>query len=66
MVTFPINSQQIPATDQPISTTISDQINEVVLGHGTKENLVFEWNLSEWTDCSETCGGSGIQVRTAR
>uniref|UniRef100_A0AAR5PUC8 Ig-like domain-containing protein n=1 Tax=Dendroctonus ponderosae TaxID=77166 RepID=A0AAR5PUC8_DENPD len=66
MVTFPISSEQIPATEQPISTTISDEINEVVLGRGTKENLVFEWKLSEWTDCSETCGGSGIQVRTAR
>lgn len=67
MVTFPINAEQIPATDRAIVATSSDEhVSEVVLGKGTKENLRFEWELTDWSKCSETCGGNGLQLRKVR
>ena len=29
---------------------------------GKAENLRFEWLLTPWSKCSQTCGGSGFQV----
>ncbi|XP_050294708.1 protein madd-4 [Anthonomus grandis grandis] len=68
MVTFPVNTHQIPpTTDQTmVATASSDEVQDVVLGKGTKENLVFEWTLSDWSGCSETCGGAGLQKRSCR
>ncbi|GLH06200.1 Papilin, partial [Gryllus bimaculatus] len=37
----------------------------VVLGKGSPENLKFTWMISNWSDCSQTCGGSGFQMRAA-
>ncbi|XP_068083512.1 protein madd-4 [Anabrus simplex] len=37
----------------------------VVLGKGSPENLRFTWMISNWSDCSQTCGGNGIQTRAA-
>lgn len=36
----------------------------VVMGHGTIDNLVFEWMITPWSECSQTCGanGSGFRV----
>lgn len=28
------------------------------------ESLVFEWVTTDWSKCSQTCGGSGFQVRS--
>lgn len=36
----------------------------VVLGKGTPDNLKFEWIIGQWSRCSETCGGNGVQLRT--
>jgi len=30
------------------------------------ENLMFEWVTTDWSKCSQTCGGSGFQVRLIR
>ncbi|XP_067210775.1 ADAMTS-like protein 3 isoform X4 [Linepithema humile] len=30
------------------------------------ENLVFEWITTDWSKCSQTCGGSGFQMRGAQ
>ncbi|XP_043685807.1 protein madd-4 isoform X2 [Vespula pensylvanica] len=30
------------------------------------EDLVFEWVTTNWSDCSQTCGGSGFQMRGAQ
>ncbi|XP_029038021.2 protein madd-4 isoform X3 [Osmia bicornis bicornis] len=32
----------------------------------TTENLVFEWVTTDWSKCSQTCGGSGFQMRGAQ
>ncbi|XP_049815817.1 protein madd-4-like [Schistocerca nitens] len=37
----------------------------VVLGRGSAENLKFDWMITEWSKCSQTCGGGGFQTRTA-
>ena len=33
---------------------------------GKIEQLKFEWLLTPWSKCSQTCGGSGFQVRAAQ
>ncbi|KAK9728284.1 ADAMTS cysteine-rich domain [Popillia japonica] len=42
-----------------------DPVDEgiVVLGRGPADNVKFEWIISDWTKCSQSCG-NGIQVRT--
>jgi len=37
-----------------------------ILGKGKAEHLVFEWLVTPWSKCSQTCGGSGFQVRAAQ
>lgn len=33
---------------------------------GKAEQLRFEWLVTPWSKCSQTCGGSGFQVRAAQ
>lgn len=33
---------------------------------GKAESLKFEWLLTPWSKCSQTCGGSGFQVRAVQ
>lgn len=33
---------------------------------GKAENLKFEWLVTPWSKCSQTCGGSGFQVRAVQ
>lgn len=33
---------------------------------GKADQLKFEWLLTPWSKCSQTCGGSGFQVRAAQ
>lgn len=35
----------------------------MVLGRGSRENVKFEWVLGKWSQCSQTCGENGIQMR---
>lgn len=37
----------------------------VVLGKGTADALKFEWMITDWSKCSQTCGGNGFQMRAA-
>jgi hypothetical protein len=30
---------------------------------GSPENLKFDWMITDWSKCSQSCGGSGFQVR---
>ncbi|XP_076230521.1 ADAMTS-like no long nerve cord isoform X4 [Nomia melanderi] len=32
----------------------------------TSDDLVFEWVTTDWSKCSQTCGGSGFQMRGAQ
>ncbi|EEC14443.1 hypothetical protein IscW_ISCW021248 [Ixodes scapularis] len=40
--------------------------NSYVLGRGNADNLQFEWSTTPWSACSQTCGGSGLQVRSTQ
>ncbi|XP_054716733.1 protein madd-4-like [Uloborus diversus] len=40
--------------------------NSFVLGRGSAENLQFDWVITDWSECSQTCGGNGFQVRAAQ
>lgn len=64
-------------TDDPDSTSLellqfSDESSElqnfggsepIILGKGNRENVKFEWVLSHWSRCSQTCGDDGVQMR---
>lgn len=63
MVAFPEDSTP------EASSTPSDEDefgSVVVLGKGTPDNLKFEWVISDWSKCSQTCGGNGFQMRAIR
>lgn len=30
---------------------------------GDRKSVKFEWVITEWSDCSPSCGGNGFQVR---
>ncbi|XP_034935882.1 protein madd-4, partial [Chelonus insularis] len=47
-------------TADPISGSLN------VLSKETSEDLVFEWITTEWSKCSQTCGGGGFQMRGAQ
>ncbi|XP_046490682.1 protein madd-4 isoform X2 [Neodiprion pinetum] len=38
----------------------------VILGKSIVEELKFEWVTTEWSKCSQTCGGGGFQMRGAQ
>ncbi|XP_025155245.1 protein madd-4 isoform X2 [Harpegnathos saltator] len=37
-----------------------------VLAVDSTESLMFEWVTTDWSKCSQTCGGSGFQMRGAQ
>lgn len=57
--------------DDESSTETDEQTGEdglgpiIVLGKGNPKNLKFEWVITTWTKCSESCGGNGFQMRSA-
>ncbi|XP_043498775.1 protein madd-4 isoform X2 [Polistes fuscatus] len=44
----------------------TDSIIGSIGGFDNTEDLVFEWVTTNWSDCSQTCGGSGFQMRGAQ
>lgn len=69
MVGFPENQDPfLPFHDFSLETRIEEEEEDdegsvVILGKGSPENLRFEWVISDWSKCSESCGGNGLQVR---
>ncbi|CAD6208910.1 GSCOCG00010724001-RA-CDS [Cotesia congregata] len=47
-----------------MNDTTDDTFN--IFTKETSENLVFEWVTTEWSKCSQTCGGGGFQMRGAQ
>lgn len=37
-------------------------ILNLILFAAAKDDLIFEWVTTEWSRCSQTCGGGGFQV----
>ncbi|XP_034240301.1 protein madd-4-like [Thrips palmi] len=57
------------AADQDAATTTEAAVGAgVLLGKGSAAaaELKFEWVITPWSDCSETCGGNGFQLRGAQ
>lgn len=76
MIAFPDDKDNFGATiqefpsdglEEPGEEESGDEEGDVViLGKGTRENLMFEWKTTPWSACSQTCGGNGYQFRTMR
>ncbi|KZS17894.1 putative ADAMTS protein 3 [Daphnia magna] len=52
------------SASHPVSAGSS--ASAVILGKGKADTLKFEWLLTPWSKCSQTCGGSGFQVRAVQ
>ncbi|KAK3885012.1 hypothetical protein Pcinc_010753 [Petrolisthes cinctipes] len=50
------------------TTTTDPHGRGEILGKGTRDSLEFEWQMTSWSECSQTCGftssSSGYQVRS--
>ncbi|XP_054277879.1 protein madd-4-like [Macrosteles quadrilineatus] len=55
----------VTTTDFGGETSTTEDSSIVVLGKGSPENVKFDWLISEWSACSQTCGGNGFQIRKA-
>ncbi|XP_045023585.1 ADAMTS-like protein 1 isoform X3 [Daphnia magna] len=53
------------SASHPVSAG-SSSASAVILGKGKADTLKFEWLLTPWSKCSQTCGGSGFQVRAVQ
>nr|XP_045583592.1 protein madd-4-like isoform X7 [Procambarus clarkii] len=53
--------RDVTTTEHPLGTP-------EILGKGTRDSLEFEWQVTNWSECSQTCGftstSSGFQVRS--
>ncbi|XP_066139353.1 protein madd-4 isoform X1 [Euwallacea fornicatus] len=62
MATFTV-PEQIPATEHPRVTTPLNNIDNVAVGGMKRRIFKLEWKVSNWTACSESCGGKGLKTR---
>ncbi|XP_023209875.1 ADAMTS-like protein 1 isoform X1 [Centruroides sculpturatus] len=42
------------------------ETKHVVLGKGSPESLEFDWMVTPWSKCSESCGSTGFQMRASQ
>ncbi|XP_021917210.1 ADAMTS-like protein 1 [Zootermopsis nevadensis] len=65
MVSEPTEQERLQDRDEREETTEDTVGSTVILGKGSPENLKFDWMITDWSKCSQSCGGSGFQVRAA-
>ncbi|GLV43482.1 no long nerve cord [Carabus blaptoides fortunei] len=71
MVAFP--HEELTTTEESPFPDFSDLPQDedddvghaVILGKGTVDNVKFEWMITDWSKCSQSCGGNGFQMRAA-
>lgn len=71
MVAFP--HEELTTTEEPAFPDFPDLPQDeagdvghaVILGKGTVDNVKFEWMITDWSKCSQSCGGNGFQMRAA-
>ncbi|XP_050540145.1 protein madd-4 isoform X2 [Daktulosphaira vitifoliae] len=56
----PVNPKSIE-----ITTEEDTPGQPVLLGKGDRKSVKFEWFITEWSECSPSCGGNGFQMRAA-
>ncbi|KAK7604935.1 hypothetical protein V9T40_006121 [Parthenolecanium corni] len=51
----------------PENSTTTESIfgTTVILGKGDRNSVKFEWLITQWSNCSPPCGGTGFQIRAA-
>ncbi|XP_051175051.1 protein madd-4 isoform X3 [Leptopilina boulardi] len=57
-------SLQISGSEDPLHQPTIGPV--VVFSKAAKDDLIFEWVTTEWSRCSQTCGGGGFQMRGAQ
>ncbi|XP_076668534.1 ADAMTS-like no long nerve cord isoform X2 [Andrena cerasifolii] len=59
------SSELATTTTVAPSPTADSTISSLTIGD-TTDDLVFEWVTTDWSVCTQTCGGSGFQMRGAQ
>ncbi|KAK2582675.1 hypothetical protein KPH14_004950 [Odynerus spinipes] len=65
------SKETVKETSVTASTTFSNlEKNESMIGSiagfESTDDMIIEWVTTNWSDCSQTCGGSGFQMRGAQ
>ncbi|XP_076177522.1 ADAMTS-like no long nerve cord isoform X2 [Ptiloglossa arizonensis] len=55
----------VASTTNGPNTTIESTVASLTM-LDTSEDLLFEWVMTDWSKCSQNCGGSGFQLREAQ
>ncbi|XP_014664801.1 PREDICTED: ADAMTS-like protein 3 [Priapulus caudatus] len=61
----PPHMQHVGDLLRKLQLEIPDINNLIDFSNGQVDDLAFDWKTMNWTDCSQTCGGHGVQARTA-
>uniref|UniRef100_A0ABD2X498 Uncharacterized protein n=1 Tax=Trichogramma kaykai TaxID=54128 RepID=A0ABD2X498_9HYME len=68
-ILFTVAPTQGNKTVTPFVLSNEDKNREPTIGtiaNFTKDNLIFEWVTTDWSRCSQSCGGGGFQMRGAQ
>ncbi|XP_022257706.1 uncharacterized protein LOC106472631 isoform X3 [Limulus polyphemus] len=56
-----IDDSREESSTQEKDSPVGPLANSIFLGNGNPENLKFDWDVTEWSLCSHSCGGNGYQ-----
>ncbi|KAI5708836.1 hypothetical protein M8J76_004124 [Diaphorina citri] len=62
---LPLFPLALAQTDQRFGSDDEEMGEEFILGKGSRQNLKFEWAVTDWSKCSQPCGGNGYRMRAA-
>lgn len=60
------NKSDLATASTPGSNVTMDATISSLIVLDTAEDLIFEWVTTDWSKCTQSCGGSGFQMRGAQ